>query len=504
MKLRGKTGMKSKLIYLSGIPALILFSILFSQIDQGSDKVRYMQHEEPLPETPAPKADFVSHLPVISIDTKGNGIPWYSQEGSLYDADGTVIYGKSDEEIETMTHVSCHVSVSSKEGSWHTLHDVPTLSCTAIIRVRGNSSRHFDKKSYLLRLTDKNGVDEAHQVMGMSRASEWVLNGPILDRTLLRNYLCYNVAGQVMDYAPNVRYCELFLDGEYRGIYLAAEAITKEKGRIHLAKPENGKASTDWLIRIDREGKGDIPIDSFSHYTYQLGVSAADLRYPGKNLITPERLTYVTEDLSEIERSIYSTDRSDPVLGYSAYLDTEAFAQYFVLNEFFRNVDAGRFSTYYYKNIRGKVTPVVWDFNNCSDNYIDYIYDEKGFTMTQSPWFGQLMKDPAFVAEVIDQYRNLRQTVLSDGYINQLIDDTTVYLGDAIDRNYEVFGYVFDLAQTDSHNYLFPLERNYTSYEEAVTQLKEWQKARGAWLDDYIDTLQQYCQDSKNAAQIIE
>lgn len=498
--------MKTKLIYLSCIPVLTLFALFLTQIDQSGGKVRYMQHEEALPEMPAPEADFVSHLPVISIDTNGAGIPWYSHEGSLYDADGTVIYGKSDEEIQSIINVSCNVSINSKERSWHTLNDIPALTSKAVIRVRGNSSRHFDKKSYLLHFTDENGLDEAYEVMGMPRASEWVLNGPILDRTLLRNYLCYSIAGQAMDYAPNVRYCELFLDGEYRGVYLAVEAVTKDEGRLNLTKPENGRASTSWLIRIDREGKGDVFVDSFSHYTYQLGVSGIDLRYPGKNLITPERLAYVTEELSEIERAIYSTDRSDPVMGYSAYLDTEAFAQYFVLNEFFRNVDAGRFSTYYYKDVRGKVTPVVWDFNNGCDNYIEYIYGEDGFTMIQSPWFGQLIKDPDFVDEVITQYRQLRQTVLSDAYMNELIDDTVAYLGDAVERNYEVFGYVFDLSDvdTENRNYLFPIERNYTSYEEAVTQLKEWCKARGAWLDDYIDTLQQYCQDSKNATEITE
>ena len=65
-------------------------------------------------------------------------------------------------------------------------------------------------------------------------------------------------------------------------------------------------------------------------------------------------------ELNEIERAIYSTDRSDPVKGYASYLDTSEFAKYFVINEFFGNVDAGRFSTFYYKDMRGKVKPVSY------------------------------------------------------------------------------------------------------------------------------------------------
>jgi hypothetical protein len=54
---------------------------------------------------------------------------------------------------------------------------------------------------------------------------------------LIRNYLFYNLAGEMMDYAPNVRYCEVVLNGEYRGLYLMIESITNgEDGRLYLKK----------------------------------------------------------------------------------------------------------------------------------------------------------------------------------------------------------------------------------------------------------------------------
>lgn len=30
-----------------------------------------------------------------------------------------------------------------------------------------------------------------------------------------------------MEYAPNVRYCELYLNGEYQGLYLLMETVSK-------------------------------------------------------------------------------------------------------------------------------------------------------------------------------------------------------------------------------------------------------------------------------------
>lgn len=495
--------MKAKLLYLGTAFAVILIALCFSYADKSSGVKRYLQHTEALPQELSPQSNFATHLPIISIDTSGVDICWLSPEGVFYDGVDNRVYGKSEEEIETLSNVHCHVEIISSQNTWHTLQDSVDLAGSGTIRVRGNSSRHFDKKSYLLRLTDNDGSDKDAPVMGMSPASEWVLNGPILDRTLVRNYLCYNVAGQIMDYAPNVRYCELFLNGDYKGLYLMAEPITRDEGRINLTKPDKRQTATSWLIRMDRDGKGDTPLDNFFYYTFQMGVSAVDLRYPGKNLQTPERISYVAEELSEIERAIYSIGNGISDSDYSQLLDTRAFAQYFILNEFFGNVDAGRFSTFYYKDIRGKVTPVVWDFNNCCDNYINYVYMDDGFTITNSPWFGLLVRDKDFVDEVISQYRSLRKTFLSDEYLISFIDDTITYLGSAVDRNYQIYGYVFDLTQTDATNYLTPPTRNYTSYEEFVTQLKAWIKNRGAWLDKHIDTLLQYCQDSKNASRII-
>lgn len=495
---------RARLFYAAAAAAVLIAAMAFHGIDADNGTKRYMQHTEAMPAEEKPKEGFASHLPVISVETEGKKeILWLSPGGYLFGKDNEPVSEVPYAGDEALLNFACDMSVVSSEGKWHSPKDTPQLESRATIRVRGNSSRLFDKKSYLLKLADEQGAERKEPVMGMSAASEWVLNGPFLDRTLIRNYVCYTTAGQVMDYAPNVRFCELFLNGEYQGVYLMAETVSKEEGRIELTESEKGSPVTSWIVRWDRKGKAGTPVDDFTTYSLQSGVSTLDLRYPGKNTLTPERLAYVEEELSKAERAIDSADRGDPVKGYENYLDQEAFAQYFVLNEFFGNVDAGRFSTFYYKDIRGKIKPVVWDFNNGCNNYIDYIYSAEGFSMLQSPWYGELLQDEAFVEEVIVQYRSMRKGALSEESLNTLIDDTVVYLGDAVNRNYEKYGYVFDLSETDDKGYLQPVERNYTSYEEAVAQLKTWMKERGTWMDAHIESLRQYCHESKNAARTI-
>ena len=208
-------------------------------------------------------------------------------------------------------------------------------------------------------------------------------------------------------------------------------------------------------------------------------------------------MLYIEKDISKLQKILYSYDLLNKVNGYDQYIDLNAFAEYFIINEFFGDSDAGRFSTFYFKSSRGKMEPVIWDFNNSCNNYIDYEKDQAGFSMLDVPLFDVLIKDERFIDLVVSKYRQLRKDILSEEYLLNYIDETNLWLGEAVDRNYERWGYVFDLANYNGMNYLTPVERNYTSHKESVKQMKDYIEARGDWLDRNIDVLYQYCHESK-------
>ena len=117
----------------------------------------------------------------------------------------------------------------------------------------------FEKAPYRLNFVDENGEDRDLEVMGMSAHSDWVLYGPYMNKSLVRNYLWYNIAGEIMEWAPNVRYCELILDGEYRGLYLMVETITDGDGcRLDLRDDAYGTSVTGSLLRGDRTTEDDL------------------------------------------------------------------------------------------------------------------------------------------------------------------------------------------------------------------------------------------------------
>jgi hypothetical protein len=114
--------------------------------------------------------------------------------------------------------------------------------------------------------------------------------------------------------------------------------------------------------------------------------------------------------------------------------------------------------------------------------------------MTAQPWYVMLTKCPDFIEQIIDRYRELRKTYLSEEYLNRYIDETVAYLGDAIDRNFEKWGYTFE----PESGLLIPAERIPQSFEDALALMRACIHVRGEWMDENIDSLMQFASESKN------
>lgn len=63
---------------------------------------------------------------------------------------------------------------------------------------------------------------------------------------------------------------------------------------------------------------------------------------------------------------------------------------YFIINEFAMNYDAGTFSTYVYKELGGKLQLAAWDFNNGFDNYQWFHTETDRLYTVDNSWFDRL------------------------------------------------------------------------------------------------------------------
>ncbi len=484
--------MKYKLIGLSAV-ALTLVAIIFISKSMPEDNgTRYIEHimaEEKAVYETHKDDEFCSHLPLVSIDTYGNEIPGKP----IYDEDFDVTDYTLSKDGTTTINASLDV-INNEEGYNH-LTDSKIDMGDVMIRVRGHSSRRFEKANYFIRFIKDDGTNNPQNFLGMDSHHEWALHGPFLDKTLIRNYMWYNISGEIMDYSPNVRFFELILNGEYRGLYLATEMITggKEGARLSLSVNKKDNTFSGYALRLDWGDTDEAnKLYPFTNYTTR-AKTQHELVYPGTKNMTPELKEAIKDEFSLFEKTLYSYDYNNEKYGYKNYIDVDSFVDYFLINELTCNYDAGSLSTYIYKDTSGKYKMCVWDFNSACDAYQEQAMPTNEFRLNSVLWFQMLFMDDEFTDRVIERYSELRKTVFSEEYLFGFIDDTVDYLGPAIDRNYNRWGHTF----SQDYDLLHPTERNPRNYEESIKQLKSFLTKRLAFMDENIDSLKQFSAESK-------
>lgn len=485
--------MKYKLWGIGACVAVIFLCMGIPALARDKSENRYHQHLEALPKEPCSHGDevFCTHLPLVLIDTDGVEIP------------GKYLRNIGDDQIkyttaeDGSTEISGHITIIDDEIKNNHVNDEPSVSSDMMIHVRGRSSRRFDKSNYGVTLIDENGNNNSQSVMGMDAHHEWVMHGPFLDKTLIRNYMWYNIAGEIMDYAPNVRFCEVMVNGEYQGVYVMTEKITagKDGSRLNLEVNRKDNTFTGYLLRVDQGSRNEMKnINNFSTYSMRLAAEQVfNIEYPGMANLTPELKEAITQDVSAFEKALYSYDYDNKKYGYYRRIDVESFVDYFLINELTCNVDAGALSTYVYRDVDGLFRMCVWDFNNSCDMYQEGEVNPRSFFLHNTFWYYMLTKDEDFTEQIIRRYRELQNTVFNEEFLYAYIDDVVEYLGDAIDRNFAKWGYTFD----EEFQLLDTEEREIHSYNEAIGQLKKFLHIRISWLDKNIETLRQYSVESK-------
>lgn len=436
--------------------------------------------------------ELCSHLPLVLIDTRGQEIP--GKVTGEQDRFGESINTVAEDGLPT---IAAEVTVIDNQDRNNHPTDEPAFTTESRMRIRGHTSRRYPKSPYLLHFVDETGLDRNLPVMGMGAHHEWALHGPILDKSLVRNYMWYNISGEIMEYAPNCRYCELVVNGEYEGLYLMVETITAgDDCRLNLKMNVKGAEGISYLLRCDRPVEADLGMarDIYS-YAERAGKIYEDIsiRYPGRNTLTPEIAGEIERSYAQFEKALYSFDFDDGSFGYTRWIDPENFAEYYIINEFTKNVDAGRYSTYLYNGLGEPLRLCVWDFNNVCDNYPQESIGPEGFDLVEQSWYEMLMRDEEFIQLVLKRYRELRETYLSDEYMMNYIDGTLAYLGPAVERNNRRWA-----AEIAGWEELSPDERNLHSHEEAVAQLKCWLLESGEWLDENIHAIRQFSHFSRN------
>jgi hypothetical protein len=354
------------------------------------------------------------------------------------------------------------------------------------IKIHGQSSSGFDKKSYVIETEDSAGNNYNVPLIGMPAENDWVLFGPFADKSQIRNELAFNLGRKLGHYEPRTRFCELILNGDFRGLYVLTEKIKRDSNRVDIDKlkktDNNGDSVTGgYIFRYDK----DSP-DSGSLIWV----------YPKREEITLEQKKYIFDYVNEFYNVLGNPIFSDPELGYAKYIDVQSLIDHIIAEEAMKNCDAYFYSTYLYKeNITdgGKIKyGPLWDhdlaFGNgsfqdgCNTN--GWQFEEflvNGYS-NNSLEIMKIMRDSNFVRKFQDKWHEVRKSFLNTDSMMVEIDSLTHYINDAQMRNYLVWPVINNLLFGSCPNVS-------TTYIENITNMKIWVRQRLLWIDNNISII---------------
>lgn len=102
------------------------------------------------------------------------------------------------------------------------------------VRLRGNTSRRFPKKSYRLIILDEDGEKMNLSIGGLRSDDDWILNPMYTDTSKIREALAYEVwdamnSSGVKAQSSRLVHAEISLNGEYWGLYGVQERIDRKQ-----------------------------------------------------------------------------------------------------------------------------------------------------------------------------------------------------------------------------------------------------------------------------------
>ena len=400
---------------------------------------------------------FTSNIPVLVVNTGSKGFP-----------DCTGLSNQTASKNASTFKAKRSVDVKIYEG------ETLVYDRKARMNYRGSSSLNFVKKSYAFCPGDANCEEKDGQadyvktaklnMLGVGQAcdKDWVLYAAAADPSLMRNRLVFDsFKAMTGKWGVNSRYVELIVDGVYKGVYVFMDKITMNTERVEVDEDKGFIVKFDKTDREDRVGGlngvlGDEKTFKTS-YTGEDDIRTYDTDIDQRFEIEyPEKDDYKTgwkarvDGIQGMFQAFEDALKQGDYATVQKYIDYTSWADWFIINEFTKNVDAYRASCIFvYTGEAGAKIEArpLWDqelsFNNQaskgtsdkgsnstaglliqhSNVYSDAFGAPFWFTGGGSEITGGLLSDPCFVQVVKERWNMHQSGALSKKSLEDLVDE---------------------------------------------------------------------------------
>lgn len=234
----------------------------------------------------------------------------------------------------------------------------------------------------------------------MGEAEKWILLANYYDTSNLKNKLVLDYAARVgLAYTPESRLVDLWLNGEYAGLYLLCERNEVHPQRVALAENQGFLISKDNRQRMDDQ--------SIPYFPTEKGVPLR-IHYCS---IPNERMMTLCQSA---ENAILAADGIDPQSGkhWEELIDLDSWARKYLVEEIFGGGDAGLYSQFFYyegDGSQGKIyAGPVWDYDiTMGTGGVEMTVPNVFFAHREyiSPWFRALYDSGLFYSKITELFR---------------------------------------------------------------------------------------------------
>lgn len=256
------------------------------------------------------------------------------------------------------------------------------------IETRGYTSQMPSKKPYGMTTLQEDDITNNNvSLLGMPKENDWVLKALAYDQTGIRDVLSYELSERLGQYAPRRVYCELMVNGDYKGLYVLMEKIKVDENRVNVVKMDetcNGvpEVTGGYIVKADRANNEPVAWTMSGYGGWWWWGTETDFiyHYPKAENITNAQSNYIHEVFNTLASRAGSYDTSITT-GIPSVIDIPSFVDFMMIGEYSSNVDVYQLSTYFHKDRLGKLRAgPVWDYN------LAYGHDEFGDRSRYDVW----------------------------------------------------------------------------------------------------------------------
>lgn len=245
-----------KIIFRNLLPLLISLSVIGS----SCDSVQYTESDTANAQITASSEG----MPVIYIDSANASNDFATKPVSRHVSEQIASWTPGYVIPPEPYYETCTVSI--KDGNGVSLLE----PAEAQVKVRGNWTTNYNKKPLRIKFAEKQSL------LGLNNDANvrnWVLLAEYKDASMLRNKTALDISREILGedglYASDCTLTEVYINGEYWGVYLLAELQQINNDRIDITKAEEGYTGTDigYFLEFDGYFYNEAPLQRF-HVDY--------------------------------------------------------------------------------------------------------------------------------------------------------------------------------------------------------------------------------------------